>query len=281
MNDFPNLDKLIELALEEDLQDAGDITSESIFSDEQHTFLLISKDTGILCGIGIFEKVMKKTDRLTSVIMKFSDGNRIGKGDLIAEVSGRVTSVLKAERVALNFLSLLSAVATKTSEFVKEANGRVIILDTRKTIPGFRFLQKYAVRCGGGSNHRMGLYDMVMIKDNHIDAAGGISAAVKKVRQKWGNKYKIEVETRNLDEVKEALACGADRIMLDNMGDEETAMAILLTGKTCETEASGNMNLQRIKQVASTGVGFISAGEITSSIRAFDFSLKEKLEKSN
>jgi nicotinate-nucleotide pyrophosphorylase (carboxylating) len=279
MNDFPKLDKLIEMALEEDLQEAGDITSDSIFSDEEHTFLLISKDTGILCGIGIFERVMKKIDALTLVVTEFGDGDRIGKGDVIAAVSGRVTSVLKAERPALNFLSLLSAVATKTDEFVREANGRVIILDTRKTIPGFRHLQKYAVRCGGGHNHRMGLYDMVMIKDNHIDAAGGISAAVKKARQKWGNRFPVEVEARNLDEVKEALACGADRIMLDNMSDEETAIAVKITGKERETEASGNMTLGRISQVAMTGVDFISVGEITSSIRSFDFSLKEKHDK--
>jgi nicotinate-nucleotide pyrophosphorylase (carboxylating) len=215
-------------------------------------------------------------DNQTQVVSYFEDGASIGKGDLIAEISGKVVSILKSERTALNFLSMLSAVATRTSAFVKESRGLVTVLDTRKTIPGFRQLQKYAVRCGGGSNHRMGLYDMVMIKDNHIDAAGGIKAAVGIIRDQWGERYKIEVETRNIGEVREALACGVDRIMLDNMSDIETMEAVRLINGKCETEASGNMTLGRIRKVATTGVNFISIGEITHSIKAFDFSLKVK-----
>ena len=217
MDNFPKIDMLIDLALEEDLQDAGDITSEAIFGGQEHDFRLISKDNGILCGIGVFSRVMKRIDEDIRVSFHFSDGDPVVRGDLIAKVSGRVMSILKAERTALNFLSILSAVATRTSEFVKEAKGRLVILDTRKTIPGLRLLQKYAVRCGGGSNHRMGLYDMVMIKDNHIDAAGGITPAVRSVRDRWGKRFMIEVEERNIDEVNEALSCGVDRIMLDNM----------------------------------------------------------------
>jgi nicotinate-nucleotide pyrophosphorylase (carboxylating) len=276
MDNFQNLDKLIDLALEEDLHKNGDITSEPIFTYQNFTCKLISKDKGVLCGIEVFSKVFQLVDDQVKVILHFRDGSFIAKGDVVAEISGKVASILKAERTALNFLSMLSAVATRTSEFVNESGGVVTVLDTRKTIPGFRLLQKYAVRCGGGSNHRMGLYDMVMIKDNHIDAAGGITAAVTSIKDHWGDRYKIEVETRNISEVREALASGVDRIMLDNMSDSETIEAVRLINGNCETEASGNMTLGRIKQVAATGVNFISIGEITHSIKAFDFSLKVK-----
>lgn len=276
METIPNLDILIDLALEEDIRKPGDVTSESIFDKEKHVFSLIAKDYGTLCGIDVFKKVMHKLDSRTIIMNNFKDGDVIKFGDMVAEVSGRVTSILKAERTALNFLSMLSAVATRTAEYVKEARGRLVVLDTRKTIPGFRHLQKYAVRCGGGQNHRMGLYDMVMIKDNHIDAAGGIGAAVAKVRDHWGKRFKIEVETRNIMEVKEALACDVDRIMLDNMCDHDIAEAVRLVGNSCETEASGNITLGRIESLALTGVDCISSGELTSSIRAFDFSLQEQ-----
>ncbi len=275
MDSFQNLDILIDLALEEDLQDNGDITSESIFSNEKHVFKLMSKDKGVLCGIDVFIMAIHRIDSKVIITKNFSDGNIIDKGDIIAKVSGSVLSILRAERTSLNFISLLSAIATKTSKFVKEANGRLIILDTRKTIPGFRQLQKYAVRCGGGSNHRMGLYDMVMIKDNHIDASGGISAAIEKVRKKWDNRFKIAVETRNLAEVEEALACRVNRIMLDNMTENEMTKAAKIIGDLCETEATGNISLERIQNVALTGVNFVSSGELTHSVKAFDFTLRE------
>lgn len=276
MESFPNADTLIDMALEEDLREDGDVTSESIFTTEEHKFRLISKDSGILCGIDLFKKVMARVDSDIEITVYFNDGDAIAEGDLVAEVAGRVVSVLKAERTALNFLSLLSAVATRTSEFVRESKGKIIILDTRKTIPGFRHLQKYAVRCGGGSNHRMGLWDMVLIKDNHIDAAGGIGPAIQKVREKWGNRFKVEVETRNITEVKEALSGKADRIMLDNMNENDMREAVKLIGKAAETEASGNMTVDRIGSVASTGVDFVSSGQLTGSLRSFDFSLKDK-----
>ena len=191
MEKFQNLNLLIDMALSEDLLDAGDITSEAIFSDETYRYRLVSKDTGILCGIDIFSAVMERVDRRIIIKKYFTDTSRIKPGDIIADVSGPVVSILRAERTALNFLSHLSAVATKTAMFVNEAGGRVKILDTRKTIPGYRELQKYGVRCGGGENHRMGLYDMVMIKDNHSDAAGGITNAVSKVRRKWGHTFRV------------------------------------------------------------------------------------------
>jgi len=275
MDNFSNLNTLIKMAINEDLLDIGDITSEAIFRDELYSYKLMAKESGILCGIDIFITVMKHVNKDIDVKKYFNDKDAINRGNIIADVSGPVVSILKAERTALNFISHLTAIASKTAVFVKRAEGKVIILDTRKTLPGYRELQKYAVSCGGGENHRMGLYDMVMIKDNHSDAAGGITAAVERVKAKWGDKFKIEVEARNLDEVKEALKCGADRIMLDNMSDADMENAVEYIAGRAETEASGNMNLQRIKSVSLTGVNYISFGELTNSVKAFDFSLKE------
>lgn len=275
MKNFLNLDSLIDMALKEDLLDTGDVTSEAIFTGETYSYKLVAKENGILCGIDIFAEVMLRIDNRIQISRHFKDRDRIAKGDIIADVSGPVVPILKGERTALNFLSHLSAIATKTDLFVKEADGRVKILDTRKTLPGYRELQKYAVICGGGENHRMGLHDMVMIKDNHSDAAGGITNAVSRVREKWGERFCVEVEARNMEEVKEALSAGADRIMLDNMSNDEMKKAVDYIAGRAETEASGNMTLERIKSVAGTGVDYISFGELTNSVKAFDFSLKE------
>jgi len=275
MDDILNLNELIAMALAEDLGADGDITAEAVFKDEVYSFSLVSKDEGILCGIEIFKMVMARVDENIEIKTFFSDGDSIKQGDIVASVSGPAVSILKGERTALNFISHLSAIATKTSLFVNEADGKTAILDTRKTLPGYRGLHKYAVRCGGGTNHRIGLYDMVMIKDNHADAAGGIKSAVDRVRAKWGDKYKIEVEARNLNEVKEALDCAADIIMLDNMTDDEMTEAVKFISGRSKTEASGNMNFERIKSAASTGVDSISFGELTHTVKAFDFSLKE------
>lgn len=281
MDIYTNLKSLVQMAFQEDLHDSGDITSDAIFSNEVSSFSLIAKERGILCGIDIFIDVMKYVDNLIQIENHFNDGDYFGKGNIVADISGPVKSILKSERTAVNLLSHLSGIATKTAFFVKKTGGRAIVLDTRKTLPGYRELQKYAVRCGGGQNHRMGLFDMVMIKDNHIDAAGGITEAVNRVRGKWENKYKIEVETRNINEVEEALRCGADVIMLDNMDDDDIRTAVeLISGKT-KTEASGNMNAQRIKTVSRTGVDYISFGELTNSVNGIDFSLKKIKDKKN
>ena len=291
-----NEEILIKLALEEDFgissisglctgdsasdgssvcPDGHDVTSESIFSDETGSYYLLSKDSGVLCGIDTFIKVFHAVDSTIEIKKQFNDGSSIKEGDIIAYIEGKVVSILKGERTALNFISLLSAISTKASRFAEKAGGKVMILDTRKTIPGFRSLSKYAVRCGGASNHRTGLYDMAMIKDTHIDAAGGIKAAAEKVRTRWGSRVKIEIEARNLEEVEDALEAGADRIMLDNMSNEETAEAVKMIGGKAETEASGNMNYERINEVSETGVDYISFGELTHTIKAFDFSLKK------
>ncbi len=268
---------LIELALKEDLGDVGDVSSISIFDKEEDEFFLVAKDSGVICGVDVFKKVFLYVDDSIKVDFRFKDGDFIKEGDHIATISGKVVSILQAERTGINFLSHLSAISTKTAKFVKEANGKVTILDTRKTLPGYRMLQKYAVKCGGGENHRIGLFDMAMLKDNHNDSAGGISNAVKKVRDRFGKDLKIEVETRNLDEVKEALSLEIDRIMLDNMSNEDTKTAVDMIAKKVEVEASGNMSFERIKSVSETGVDFISFGELTHSVAAFDFSLRKRL----
>ena len=269
-------EKIVKTALQEDCQDIGDITSEAVFNNEIDQFVLLAKDKGVLCGLNYFKKVFLFLDEDIKIKPYFKDGDRIKTGDIICRISGKIVSILKGERIALNILSHLSGIATRTALFVEAAQGKVKILDTRKTLPGLRELQKYAVRCGGGFNHRMGLYDMVMLKNNHIDTGGGITWAVVKVRKKWGERFVIEVETRSLDEVKEALACGVDRILLDNMDILIMEKAIKMIQDKAEIEASGNMSLDRIAEVASIGVDFISVGELTHSVKAFNFSIRKK-----
>ena len=267
---------LIQLALAEDLAEMGDVTSQAIFTDETDTFYLYAKDSGIFCGKGICTEVFSMVDPGIDLNFLVFDGQEITKGTLIAIITGKVLSILTAERTAINFLSQLSGISTKASEYTKLVkNTTTVILDTRKTLPGYRELAKFAVTCGGAHNHRQGLFDMVLIKDNHIDAAGGITAAVTKVRETWGSKFPIEVETRNLQEVEEALACSVQRIMLDNMSNNLMTQAVALIAGRAEVEASGNMTIERIPGVAKTGVDFISVGEITHSVKAFDFSLKQ------
>jgi len=271
------MQELIRMALSEDLGVEGDVTSRAIFTDEEDTFILFAKENGVLCGAEVFQEVCRQVDPDISVDFLYADGDMIVSGDQIAKLSGKVLSILTAERTAINFLSFLSGIASKAKKYANQAlSSGVIILDTRKTLPGYRELSKYAVSCGGAANHRQGLYDMVLIKDNHIDAAGGITEAVNRVRNLWDNTYKIEVETRTLDEVQEALDCNVDRIMLDNMSNDLMGKAVSMVQGAAETEASGNMILQRIDGVGKTGVDFISVGDITHSVQAFDFSLKQQ-----
>jgi nicotinate-nucleotide pyrophosphorylase (carboxylating) len=273
---FRGVEILIENALREDFSTVGDVTTDSIFKDETGRFYLQAKQEGVLCGKEIFIRVFRTVDKSIEITFYYSDGDKLTKGDRIASVEGSIKSILKSERVALNFLSHLSGISTKTAQYVSQIRGRAVILDTRKTIPGLRALQKYAVLCGGGKNHRMGLYDMVMIKDNHIDGAGGISRAVKKVRENLKEEISIEVEVRNLQEVREAIECNVDYIMLDNMSLEEMRKAVKLIGGKAKVEASGNVTLNRIEEVSETGVDYISVGELTHSVKAFDFSLKKE-----
>lgn len=266
---------LIKRALKEDLSTSGDITSRAIFTKETGNAVLLSKDSGILAGASVFTRVFHMVDQRIEVSFLFQDGAALAPGDKVARLSGRIRSILKAERTALNFISLLSGIATRTNTFVKAASekGKVCILDTRKTIPGYRVLSKYAVRTGGGTNHRMGLYDMVLIKDNHIDAAGGITEAVKRIKAKWGSRFRVEVECRTIEDVKEALACGIDVIMLDNMTSEQIIEAVHVAAGRVKLEVSGQMDIEKIKQVSNSGIDYISAGKLTKSVDAFDFSL--------
>jgi nicotinate-nucleotide pyrophosphorylase (carboxylating) len=268
------MSKIVTQALEEDLIETGDITSKAIFTTETDTFNLVAKDSGILCGSRTAIEVFNEVDTEISVNFLKHDGDELTPGILVAIISGKVSSILTAERTALNFLSHLSGIATKTHKYTHRAK-EAIILDTRKTIPGLRELEKYAVSCGGGQNHRMGLYDMVMIKDNHIDAAGGIPQAVQRIRDMWGDTYRIEVEARTLEEVRLALDSTVDRIMLDNMSLQMMKEAVLIVGKAAETEASGNVTLEKIPSIADTGVNFISVGGLTHTVTAFDFSLRK------
>lgn len=268
--------QLLELALEEDLKDVGDVTSRAIFDKDTTRAILYSKDNGILAGLEYFKEVFFRIDPTITMRTVKSEGEFISPGDKIVEITGLTRSILEAERTAINFLSFISGIATEADRFVTAAHdsGKAVILDTRKTLPAYRSLSKYAVTVGGGTNHRIGLYDMVMIKDNHIDAAGSITAAVEKVREKWDTSFSIEVECRNLKEVEEAVGLGIDVVMLDNMDPAMTVSAVKLGNGSIQFEASGNMDIEKIKSYSSTGVDFLSVGKLTHSVTAFDFSLK-------
>ncbi len=266
---------LIELALREDLGDRGDITSEAILSQTLCDAVLRSKDNGVLAGADVFEEVFTRVDAKTEVTFLRVDGDEIVYGDEVARVRGHDTSILKAERIALNFLGFLSGIASLTRQYVLAArsSGSAVVLDTRKTVPGYRALSKYAVRIGGGLNHRRGLYDMILIKDNHIQRAGSITRAVESARKRWRNEFNIEVECQNLAEVREAIRQKVDAILLDNMECEQIQQAVLLVAGRIKTEASGGMNLEKVTAVSAAGVDYVSIGALTHSAPNFDFSL--------
>lgn len=267
--------KIIESALAEDIG-TGDITTQATVSPKKKgRAQAIAKDDFIVAGIDVFEETFKCLDKNIKVKKMIDDGHRVRKGDVIAEVAGSLSNILQAERVALNLFQRMCGIATLTAKYVEAVRGtKAKILDTRKTMPGLRVLDKTAVRIGGGQNHRTGLYDGVLIKDNHIEAAGGITAAVKAQRKRLPHTLKIEVETKNMKEVKEALTCGVDIIMLDNMTIDAMKKAVDFVAGCALLEASGNVNLERVAEIAATGVDLISVGELTHSVRAADISLK-------
>lgn len=265
--------ELIERALQEDLG-TGDLSS-AIFPKTAKTHAKIyAKQKGIACGLEITKQVFKTVDPELEVSISKADGELVERGTVVMEITGAICSILSAERTALNFLQHLSGVATATYEAVTECNGLPTrITDTRKTIPGLRMLQKYAVTMGGGQNHRFGLYDAVMLKDNHIAAAGGIRPAVAAARSRIGHMVKIEVECENLEQVQEAVAAGAEVIMLDNMNLETMGKAVEMVQGRAVLEASGGIRKGGLRAVAATGVDVISMGAITHSVQAMDFSL--------
>ncbi len=270
-----SIKRLIDLAIEEDVG-YGDITTNSIVSTYESAEAIIKvKQDGIIAGLEIAKLVVDKLDSKTKWEFKKVDGDNCKSGDIVATVKADKRALLTSERTLLNFLQRMSGIATKTRKFVDEINGfNTKILDTRKTVPGHRILDKYAVKVGGGTNHRIGLFDMVLIKDNHIKIAGGIKNAVEMIKKKNNKTIKIEVEARTIEQVAEALELKVDIIMLDNMSIEEMKRAVDICRGKALTEASGNVSLTNVKLIAQTGVDFISVGELTHSVEALDISMK-------
>ena len=264
---------LFDLAYAEDIGD-GDITTNNLIPPGKNkTARLVAKESGVVAGLPVTEMVFRKFDENLEWNEKLSDGSLVEPGDVLVEFTANYRALLTGERKALNFLQRLSGIATYANKCMKEIEGHnVEILDTRKTLPGYRHLDKYAVRMGGASNHRFGLYDMVMIKDNHIQIAGGIKPAVDAIRKKIPKSIKIEVETTTVEQVKEALAADVDIIMLDNMSSKLMKECVAIIDRRSKIEASGNMTIKRIRKVAATGVDYISIGALTHSVKALDIS---------
>jgi nicotinate-nucleotide pyrophosphorylase (carboxylating) len=266
---------LIRIALDEDIS-TGDVTSSAIFNGtEISEAYIIAKQEGIVCGTEIVRWVYECVDPRIETTILIADGDTVSSGDTAVSFHGPTKSLLEGERTALNFFQRMSGISSKTHKTVELLKGSSIkILDTRKTLPGFRMLDKYSVKTGGGTNHRIGLFDMVLIKDNHIKAAGSIKNAVQKIRNKWKDAYKIEIETTTLDEVKEALSINADIIMLDNMDNKTMIQAAVLIDGRAEIEISGNITEERIADIRRIPVNYISIGALTHSVDAFDWSMK-------
>ena len=270
----PDIIDSIRRALEEDIRN-GDVTTNSIVSENASLRgRIIAKQNGVVAGLHVAEAVWRELDERVNFAAKIDDGSRVANKTVLAEVAGPARALLTGERTALNFLGRMSGIATLTREFVDAVTTtKAIILDTRKTAPGLRTTDKLAVRIGGGQNHRTGLFDMVLIKDNHIDFAGSITAAVTRVREA-GLRVEIEVEARTLDHLREALALGVERILLDNMSFEVMREAVQITAGRAKLEASGNVSLTNVLEVARTGVDYISVGALTHSPKVFDVSLE-------
>lgn len=269
-----NVDEHILNAIKEDIT-SEDVTTMAIMKEKQQGEVqLICKEDGILAGLSVFRRTFELIGNI-EMQTSYKDGNEVKKGEIIASIRGDIRVLLSGERTALNYLQRMSGIASFTHELVEELKGtKTTLLDTRKTTPGMRVFEKYAVKVGGGTNHRFNLTDGVLIKDNHIGAAGSITAAVKACKAYAPFVRKIEVEVENLDMVKEALEAGADIIMLDNMDIETMKQAVVLIGDRAQTECSGNVNKERLKAIAAASVDYVSCGALTHSSPILDFSLK-------
>lgn len=268
-----DLSETVARALAEDIG-SGDLTAALIPATAQARATIISREAAVVCGTPWFNEVFAQVDPRVTVDWRVRDGDRVEPGALLCALHGPARGLLTGERAALNFLQTLSGTATRARRYAEAVAGTgVRVLDTRKTLPGLRSAQKYAVRCGGGYNHRMGLYDAVLIKENHIAAAGSIAEAVAAARRLWRGKP-VEVEVEDLDELQQALVAEADIVLLDNFNLESLARAVSLTAGRVKLEASGGINLDTIRAVAETGVDFISAGDITKDVRAVDLSMR-------
>ncbi len=274
MNTDLLIEKLIDLAIEEDVS-TGDISTDAIIpSHSRAVAVMTAKADGVISGLSVIRRVYERFEDDFGWEPYVKDGDRVSKGDRILKITAGYRTLLYGERLSLNILQRMSGIATATARYVAELEGTgTVLLDTRKTAPGMRVLDKMAVKDGGGKNHRMGLYDMVMLKDNHIKIAGGIPAAIAAVKDNLPLSVRLEVETTCLDEVRQALEGGADIIMLDNMDNETMAEAVRIISGRAKTEASGNMNVARLKAVAATGVDYISVGALTHSVTALDISM--------
>lgn len=269
------VDNLIKTALLEDINYIDVTTDYLIDEDQEGTAQFLAKADGVLCGLDVALRVFELLQPNFKAEVFKKDGDVLKKGDIIAKVYGKTRTILKGERTALNLIQHMSGIATATNEAVKLVEGtKASIVDTRKTLPGMRPLQKYAVTVGGGKNHRYNLSDAAMLKDNHVDAGGGITNAVKKLKSKLGHMTKVELEVRTLDELREALSVDVDVIMLDNMSNEMMAEAVKITDGKAILEASGGITAETLRGVAETGVDIISIGALTHSVKAFDISLK-------
>ena len=278
MNDIANLDELIAMALREDVGDGDHSTLACIPADACGRAQMVAKEAGILCGAEVGKQVFRQVDSRLEVTLLKADGEPVKVGDVVMVVNGPSASILTAERTALNFMQRLSGIATETHRMVQMLNGlHTRLLDTRKTTPNMRLLEKYAVACGGGTNHRIGLYDMIMLKDNPIDFAGGIETAIERTHdylKSKGKALKIEIEVRSLDELERVLQHGGvDRIMLDNFDVPTLRKAVERIAGRYETEASGGITEQTLRSYAETGVDFISVGALTHHIKSLDLSL--------
>ena len=281
MMNIDNLDELIKMALREDIGDGDHSTLACIPPTARGTAKMVAKQDGILCGAEVGERVFKIVDNNLNVNLLKHDGDAIFKGEIVMTIEGPSGSILTAERTALNFMQRLSGIATETRRMVSMLKGlNTQLLDTRKTTPNMRLLEKYAVKCGGGTNHRIGLYDMVMLKDNHIDFAGGIEAAIDRTNnylKAKGKDLRIEIEVRNLDELQRVLDHGGvHRIMLDNFDTTTLREAVRRIDHRYETEASGGITEKTLREYAETGVDFISVGALTHHIKSLDLSLVKK-----
>ncbi len=277
---LPFINDLIELAIKEDIGDGDHSSLSTIPADAMGKMKLLCKEEGIIAGIEIAKIVFKRLDKDVVFEQLIEDGSKVKYGDIAFYVSGKIHTLLQSERIILNIMQRMSGVATATSVYVKELEGlKTKVLDTRKTTPGMRVLEKMAVKLGGGDNHRMGLFDMMILKDNHIDFAGGITAALTKAKQYIKDKnrpdIRIEVEVRSFDDIREVLKVGgASRIMLDNFTPEMTREAVGIIGGAVEIESSGGITLKNLREYAACGVDFISVGALTHHIKSLDMSLK-------
>jgi nicotinate-nucleotide pyrophosphorylase (carboxylating) len=274
------LEKLLEIAILEDIGDGDHSSLSCIPNTAQGEVKLMVKQQGIIAGVEIAEKVYAKIDANIQFKRFIVDGKKVNFGDIVFSAKGKVHSLLQAERIVLNIMQRMSGIATQTRQYVDLIEGtKAKVLDTRKTTPGMRILDKMAVKIGGGENHRMGLYDMIMLKDNHVDFAGGVTQAIDKANsylKYTGKKLDIEVETRNIEEIKQVIAIGGvKRIMLDNFTPTQTAEAVKVINGRFETESSGGITLETIRAYAETGVDFISVGALTHQIKSLDMNLKK------